>query len=117
MKHPLLMGAWLCLTYVQNLYEIISACLYYGVMDGKYQCLWHHMSTIRLYSNFRNYAKTLDEKCCIIMENMFLCYLGKLCCAGFALVILIWGFIDVPEKNISNSQKRRIFASFAERIY
>ena len=53
MKQPLLMGAWQCWRYVQNLYEIISACLYYGVMDGNPQCLWHHANsvcTIRLYT-------------------------------------------------------------------
>ena len=30
-----------------------------------------------LYSNFRNYATPLYEKCCIIMEKIFQCSLGK----------------------------------------
>ena len=50
------------------------------------------------YSNFRNYATPLNEKCCMIMEKLFLCSLGKLFVAGFASGMLIWGFIDVPEK-------------------
>ena len=75
------------------------------------------MSNFVLYSNFRDYATPLDEKCCIIMiKNSCVLWEKK-----FVLVFLQsckFGGLLMSQKNgILNSKERHIFASFAERIF